>query len=273
MTSVDTVIASKATCGFRVREFNSETCVQLKQAYTWDFIPVDKSHIPTRETALQWPHLKRLANKLQPLQHCEVGLLIGYDCPSALAPLEVITGTETEPFAQRTALGWSIIGSANPHLDRRDCQSFVHRVAVKEMPMPPVTDVLKALESDFSERSYEDKFVSQDDVLFVQLLCGTIRQREDGHYEMPLPFKDNNPPALPNNNRLATIRLEHLKKKLKIHTQYFDHYKAFMEETISKGDAEPAPVSSEGDIVWYIPHHGVYHPRKPDKLRVVFDFV
>ena len=90
---------------------------------------------------------------------------------------------------------------------------------------------------------------------------------------MPLPFKDNNPPALPNNNRLATIRLEHLKKKLKIHTQYFDHYKAFMEETISKGDAEPAPVSSEGDIVWYIPHHGVYHPRKPDKLRVVFDFV
>ncbi|XP_056441197.1 uncharacterized protein LOC130378470 isoform X2 [Gadus chalcogrammus] len=139
------------------------------------------------------------------------------------------------------------------------------------MPMPPVTDVLKALESDFSERSYEDKFVSQDDVRFVQLLCGTIRQREDGHYEMPLPFKDNNPPALPNNNRLATIRLEHLKKKLKIHTQYFDHYKAFMEETISNGDAEPAPVSSEGDIVWYIPHHGVYHPRKPDKLRVVFD--
>jgi hypothetical protein len=27
-----------------------------------------------------------------------------------------------------------------------------------------------------------------------------------------------------------------------------------MEETISKGDAEPAPVSSEGDIVWYIPY-------------------
>ena len=22
---------------------------------------------------------------------------------------------------------------------------------------------------------------------------------------------------------------------------------------------------------WYIPHHGVYHPEKPNKLRVVFD--
>ena len=22
---------------------------------------------------------------------------------------------------------------------------------------------------------------------------------------------------------------------------------------------------------WYIPHHGVYHPKKPKKIRVVFD--
>lgn len=97
-----------------------------------------------------------MANKLQPLKDCEGGLLIGYDCASALAPLEVITGSEDEPFAQKTMLDWSIIGSANPHLDRQGSQSFVHRVAVKVMLMPAVTDVLKALEMDFSERNYED---------------------------------------------------------------------------------------------------------------------
>ncbi|KAL6479012.1 hypothetical protein MHYP_G00124450 [Metynnis hypsauchen] len=43
------------------------------------------------------------------------------------------------------------------------------------------------------------------------------------------------------------------------------------EEIISKGDAELTPVTPEGDTVWYIPHHGVYHPKKPDKLRVLFD--
>ena len=26
----------------------------------------------------------------------------------------------------------------------------------------------------------------------------------------------------------------------------------------------------EGDA-WYVPHHGVYHPHKPGKSRVVFD--
>lgn len=198
-------------------------------------------------------------------------MLIGYDCPSALAPLEVIMGNESEPFAQRTVLGWSIIGSANPHLDRQGNQSFVHRVAVKEIPVPSTTDILRVLESDFNERNYEDKHVSQEDVHFLQFLSDNIKQREDRHYMMPLPFKSSNPPSLPNNKRLATVRLQHLKRKLKANEQYHSHYISFMEDIICKGDAELAPKVPEGEPVWYIPHHGVYHPRKPGKLRVVFD--
>ncbi|XP_014900158.1 uncharacterized protein LOC106954875 [Poecilia latipinna] len=271
MTSVDTVVASGLASNLQVRRFDSDAHVKIKQAYSRDFIPVDKSHIPTRETALQWPHLKGLANQLQPLQDCEVGLLIGYDCPSALAPLEIVTGQLNEPFAQRTILGWSIIGSANPHLDREGNQSYVHRVNVKQMPTPSAADVLKVLESDFNERNYEDKYVSQDDVRFLQLLSDTIKQREDGHYQMPLPFKDSKPPALPNNKRLATVRLQHLKKRLKADKQYHEHYNAFMKDVISSGDAELAPPVTDDEIAWYIPHHGVYHPKKPTKLRVVFD--
>ncbi|XP_029922895.1 uncharacterized protein LOC115370126 [Myripristis murdjan] len=271
MTAVDTIINSKITGGFQIRGLNSEVHVQIQQAYTRDFIPVDKSHIPIKTTALQWPHLSHLANELPPLQDCQVGLLIGYDCPSALAPLEVITGSANEPFAQRTALGWSIIGSANPHMDRQGSHSFVHRVAVKEQPVPIVTDVLKVLESDFNERSHEDKYVSQDDVRFIHFLSDNIKQEEDGHYQMPLPFKNDSSPTLLNNKRLATVRLQHLKRKLSANKHYHDQYTAFMEEMISRGDAELAPAVSEGETAWYIPHHGVYHPRKPNRLRVVFD--
>lgn len=271
MTAIDTIISSKSVYGLQVRGLHSETCIPLQQAYSRDFIPVDKSYVPTKETALLWPHLRNLADKLPPLQDCDVGLLIGYDCPAALAPLEVILGDKTQPFAQRSELGWSIIGSSNPHLDRQGNQSFVHRLTVKELPVPPATDVLKVLESDFIERTYEDKHVSQEDVHFIKFLSDHITQKKDGHYEMPLPFKSNNPPNLPNNKRLATVRLQCLKKKLEANKQYYDQYKLFMEETINKGDAEPAPTTSEGETEWYLPHHGVYHPRKPDKLRVVFD--
>ena len=35
---------------------------------------------------------------------------------------------------------------------------------------------------------------------------------------------------------------------------------------IKKGYAEKVERVEEN--VWYIPHHGVYHPKKPNKIRV-----
>lgn len=47
---------------------------------------------------------------------------------------------------------------------------------------------------------------------------------------------------------------------------------AFMNETISRKDAEKVPQEEiKKSTAWYIPHHGVYHPQKPGKIRVVFD--
>lgn len=44
-----------------------------------------------------------------------------------------------------------------------------------------------------------------------------------------------------------------------------------MNEVLSRGDAEEAPVlPQEGGVKRYRPHHGVYHPKK-NKVRVVFD--
>ena len=40
-----------------------------------------------------------------------------------------------------------------------------------------------------------------------------------------------------------------------------------MEEIITKGYKSNSPDGR----TWYLPHHGVYHPHKPSKLRVVFD--
>ena len=46
-----------------------------------------------------------------------------------------------------------------------------------------------------------------------------------------------------------------------------------MQDMVDKGYAEEVlnetEVNNEGE--WYIPHHGVYNPQKPGKIRVVFD--
>ena len=47
-----------------------------------------------------------------------------------------------------------------------------------------------------------------------------------------------------------------------------------MTDVIEKGLAERVPkgeLERQDNHVWYIPHHGVYHPKTPGKIRVVFD--
>ncbi|KAK4325419.1 hypothetical protein Pmani_004014 [Petrolisthes manimaculis] len=70
-------------------------------------------------------------------------------------------------------------------------------------------------------------------------------------------------------------RLEELKRKFKGNPSFYRDYNKFMTEMTEKGYAEVVPdkglgIESENGV-WYIPHHGVYHPHKPDKIRVVFD--
>lgn len=72
---------------------------------------------------------------------------------------------------------------------------------------------------------------------------------------------------------LTTALWQNLKKKFLSNEKFFDEYKACLNEMIDKGYAESVPTEQLDGCtgrVWYIPHHGVHHPKKRT-LRVVFD--
>lgn len=60
-----------------------------------------------------WPHLARIANELSPVSKHEIGLLIGYNCPKALVPRDVIPHDGDGPFGLESDLGWGIVGMVN----------------------------------------------------------------------------------------------------------------------------------------------------------------
>ena len=128
--------------------------------------------------------------------------------------------------------------------------------------------VKKMFELDFSEREGYEKPMSQEDRRFIQRMKDGIHLTEDHHYEMPLPFRQDKV-ELPSNRRAAEIRLGQLKRRFAKDPQYKQDYVTFMNDMIRAGYAERAP--NENAKSWYIPHHGVYHPKKPGKIRVVFD--
>ncbi|KAK3716239.1 hypothetical protein QZH41_006214 [Actinostola sp. cb2023] len=137
-------------------------------------------------------------------------------------------------------------------------------------------------EIDFAEHKGASTYgLSKEDQRFLEIAEQGIHQCEDGHYELPLPLKDKRV-KLPNNREAALRRLNQLKRKL-LAAKYREDYIPFMNKVIESGYAERVPTSKEAeskvteivtetkDNVWYIPHHGVYHPKKPNKIRVVFD--
>lgn len=293
MSSKTTTVPCKRLEALQIRGQFSSKKLTVPVVYTRDFIPANRKHIPTPEIAKAWPHLQHLAEHVAPLLDCEIGLLIGYNCPQALMPREVVCGEENQPYAQKTDLGWSIVSYCDSSDTSSDAIGVSHRIIVRQVTPEldltaklknevryvcktqikevTFTDVIKALESDFNERAVEDTSISQEDLHFLTKLKEGIKHKADGHYEMPLPFKGERP-NLPNNMSSAMQRLNSLERRLKKDQKYYEHYVSFMNDMIARGNAEKVPKEEiDNKPAWYIPHHGVYHPQKPNKIRVVFD--
>ena len=287
MSAEDMPVQSDKVRGLVGGGFDSDVKINLPSVYSRTIMPANRSHIPTTQMTRNWPYLQRLNDKLMPISDCEIGLLIGYRCPKALIPRNLLKPADDEdgPFALQTDLGWVIIGViSRDHIDD-DPTGQRHRILAYEVQVTKqhvrvafqvqakevisAREVLNVLETDFQD-SKQGLGLSQDDRFFLSTNKSNIYQRGDGHYEMPLQFR-NSSPNLVNNRFQAEKRLDHLKSKFKGDCSYKEDYVSFMSEMINEGYAEQ--VSSDQNSqsnAWYIPHHGVYNSQKR-KMRVVFD--
>ena len=238
--------------------------VHLPTLYTRPEIPVSKNDIPTQEDVDQWPHIDGV---FIPQVDAEIGLLIASDVPKALDPVEVNHSPNGGPYATRTRMGWAVNGPLGRMRGRSHTSSFFLKVDPQ----------LQQMVESFYNRDFADVFadgtkeMSQDEHRFMQNAEKT--QFKEGHYEIPLPFK-NHVSSIPNNKSHALVRVECLKRKVERDPKLCDDYQVFMKELLGKGYARKVPPDQLNHVegsAWYIPHHGVYHPYKPGKIRVVFD--
>ena len=286
MTSSNKMVNCKRFSDLRVRGVRSNEFLTLPVLFSRESIPANRSHIPRTSMTEGWPHLKSIAEHLVPVQDCEIGLLLGYDCPKALATRNIIRapGTEEGPFGMETALGWGIVGiiSYGPDFPT-DNIGFSHRILAapatgsqivvplraKEISSPQ--ECLRILESDFRDEGHDQEGSSLNDRRFLNIMEEGVKIDEVGNYSLPLPFNVRKG-ELFDNRKLVLQRTMSLKRKLERDPDYCAEYKEFMRDMIEKGFAEEveAPAATQREEVWYIPHFGVYHKVKK-KLRVVFD--
>ncbi|XP_034058377.1 uncharacterized protein LOC117537302 isoform X2 [Gymnodraco acuticeps] len=175
MSTKSTVIPCQKLTELQVRGYDLEKMIPLPPLFTREFIPVDRSHIPTSETALKWPHLEQLADKIPPPLDCEVGLLIGYNCQQALLPREILSGKDNYPYAQRTDLGWSIVGCSNPAKDYCDTIGTSHRIVVRQVT-PAVQPAIQLKREVHFELSSAVTSVRNGDVIKRELEIENLQE-------------------------------------------------------------------------------------------------
>ena len=210
--------------------------------------------------------------------------MIGNNCPKAIRPREIVAGGDDEPYALRTALGWGVIGRVCRSSNREDrdkgvCNrievsgipsGFAFSTKAKEIINPE--KVLRVLETDFAETCDKKKPYSVEHERFLRILENGVKKQSDGRYEMPLPLKSDNA-CRPNNRQLAVKRWNQLNARFKKNPKFFADYQTFMKDLTSQW-AERVPTNRlevQDGKVNYVPHTGVYHPKKPGQIRVVFD--
>ncbi len=281
----------------------------LSSVFECAAIPDSKEEIPTPEVAKAHPHLREISREIPELREdVDVLLLVGRNAPPLQKIHESRNGPRNAPWAQRLDLGWVIIGNAcldGVHKPTLSCYRTTvldtgrpttfspcpNRLFLKEDP-PSTSERLhenndNRRKEKFEEGEFDDGIgtkvfsttkhdnkpgQSQEDQRFVSIMDKEMVQNAAGNWEAPLPFR-NPISQLPGNREDAWRRFNSTRRTLDRKPDMKGHYFEFMGKLLNNGHAEKAPLEEEdsGTPRWYLPHFGVYHPRKPGKIRVVFD--
>ncbi len=263
------IVDSCIVSDLEVAGLDSDWYCEMPDIFTQREMPVNRSNIPRQEDLHKWPHLKYVC---LPAIDADVELLIYMNVPRALEPLEVIRSVDKGPYAIKTMLGWTVNGP----LGEGCCDGpdvYQSAVTINRISAVTLDELWKQqFKTDFPECSQEEQpGPSREDCRFLEMVNNTVKL-VDSHYSIALPLKDRKI-SMPNNRNIAEQRTYNLKRRFVKDALFHKDYTAFMNNLISSGYAERVPVTdisrSDGKV-WYIPHHGVYHPKK-GKMRVVFD--
>ena len=98
------------------------------------------------------------------------------------------------------------------------------------------------------------------------------KKNENGSWEAPLPFR-HDVKDFPSSRVNAMKRLTSTRRTLDKNPVMKEQYFTFMQKIFDNDHAEIVPQEDlrPDKLCWYLPHFGVYHPKKKDKIRVVFD--
>ncbi|XP_068712758.1 uncharacterized protein [Montipora foliosa] len=254
---------------FKIASLDSQDdhVIAVNPAWAVKDLTIPLKHTRLSKSLEQWPHLREV--RFPEVERRKISILLGTNIQEVFVPLDVRKGNQNEPLAIKSCLGWSILGGFS-NLQSHS-QGQVNLISSEDVSLNDHLEEFWKIESYGTARS-ETKPLSVEDRRALKLIDNSISLL-DGHYQMGLLWRDDNP-VLPYNRPLAEARLQYLKRRFRRDPELEVKYRDVIQDCVDKGYARKLnkqEVAAVTNITWYIPHHPVTNPNKPGKVRVVFD--
>ncbi|XP_062704047.1 uncharacterized protein LOC134286450 [Aedes albopictus] len=241
-------------------------------AHTVNQLCLPQQSLPFDELAQQFPHLRGLP--IQEYRNAIPTILIGLDNTHLKIPLKVQEGRVGQPAAAKTRLGWTVYGPIpGESSSTQQCQFHLY----KEAQNPD--DVLHDLVKEFFSVEHVGVAVApllegSDEMRSRKILEETTLRLPSGRFQTGLLWKYDHI-HFPDSKPMAESRLKSLARRLRRKPELFENLQQQIVEYVKKGYAhkitQEEVLGSDPKKVWYLPLGVVVHPKKPGKVRIVWD--
>ncbi|XP_058456564.1 uncharacterized protein LOC131433962 [Malaya genurostris] len=252
-----------------ISAMDSDEKFVLQNVHTVQHLQLPEQNIQFAEVSKRFNHLRGLL--VSKYLGGQPKVLIGLKHLHVYAPLESRVGKPGEPIAVRTKLGWTIygpqgsndtpVGFAAHHTDcdpeNRDLSELLRKYFTLEESGLAVTELPESTDDSRARKLLEQT---------------TIRVGE--RFETGLLWR-NDTPLLPDNFAMALKRMKSLERQLSKSPELQQNVVRQIQEYQTKGYAHIATRKELNDVepgkVWYLPLNVVLNPKKPGKVRLVWD--
>ncbi|XP_053686221.1 uncharacterized protein LOC128735757 [Sabethes cyaneus] len=224
-----------------------------------------RQKLNSKELAAQYDHMRGL-----PIESYDgqPELLIGLNNIHSFAPLEAKAGTPVEPIAVRCKLGWTVYGSRHSATGAAGGYLGFHQGISNE-------DLHELLKSHYA---LEESVIvvpqeTAEERRAREILEQTTKRVGD-RFETGLLWKTDDH-WFPDSFPMAQRRMKQLEKRLEKNPELHENVCRQIDEYQLKGYAHVATAEelngTEAGKSWYLPLNVVQNPKKPGKVRLVWD--
>ncbi|XP_062701849.1 uncharacterized protein LOC115265478 [Aedes albopictus] len=252
---------------------NSRVQYELTDARTVSRLVLPPQSLKYSDLAQRFPHLRGLP--MEDYELIQPKLLIGLDNLRLCVPVKLREGRPADPIGAKCRLGWSIYGCIHDNATNSAVVNF-HAGATSDSDRE-MNEQLRdffCLENSGISSPFEAPESEEDKRARFILEETTRRDPSGSFFETGLLWRTNYP-QFPDSYPMAVRRLIALERKLHSNLDLKKRVGELIQEYQRKGYAHKATLaeltSVEAGRVWYLPLGVVTNPRKPGKVRLIWD--